>query len=209
MREHASEAAKIPTQVVTETKQPQTQTNQPLIPQEQPQVQNNSNNNPALPNIGNLSITPGLQNIAGMNTSLPTTSLPTSLPTTSFSGLPTSTLASTNPTQLNLPELNLNLPQIPGLPPLNLPSLDNIAKTTVASSPTVTAGAGDSTSTPTTINAGLPSSLAGLNLPNLNLPPLNLPSNLPPLNSTSTGQLDLNNIPGLPPLNLPSLSTTE
>jgi len=225
MREHAVEASKIPTKVVAEEAQPQNlqQSQQHEQVQHQNQPSNPVNN---LPNIGNLSmsgLSPGLQNMAsqniysGMNfqsSGLPTSSisgLPTSmssgLPTSSFSssltstnfGLPTSMGSTGNPTMMNLPELNLNLPQIPGLPPLNLPSLDSYSK----GLPSSTGAAGDQ-STP---NTTMPSSIAGLNLPNFNLPPLNLPS-LNSTTGTSGGLQDLYNIPGLPPLNLPSLSTT-
>lgn len=188
MREHAQENSKMPTQVVTESAPAATTVPQTSNQLNQPEVQvpvTSFAATPAsnLPNIGSLSITPGLQNFASAG----------------------------NPSHMNLPELNLNLPKIPGLPPLNLPNLD-MPKTTLSttlpttSSIPTTPASGDSTTVPT--------SIAGLNLPNLNLPPLNLPSNLPPLNlsnpavTMSTGLSDLNNIPGLPPLNLPSYSTT-
>jgi hypothetical protein len=226
MHEHAVEASKIPTKVVAEEAAPpnlQQSQQEQVQPQNQNQPSNPVNN---LPNIGNLSmsgLSPGLQNMAsqniysGMNfqsSGLPTSSI-SGLPTSMSSGLPTSTFSSSltstnfglptsstgNATMMNLPELNLNLPQIPGLPPLNLPSLDSYNKTL----PSSTGAAGDQSTPSTTMQ----SSIAGLNLPNFNLPPLNLPSlNSTPGTSGSAGLNELYNIPGLPPLNLPSLSTT-
>lgn len=169
---------------------------------------NMSNPLAGLPDISNLGITPGLQNLANQpvpnSQTLPSATV-TNIQTTVPSTQPLNNLSNT------FPDLNLG-----NLPPLNLPNLNLNA-------------AGDPQATPGVEKPVIPAQVPAQNL-NAN-PPLQpvqnvLPtSTIPGLENLNLGNLNLNmpasvgvgqnlptlsSVPGLslPPLNLPNLNTT-
>ena len=178
-----------------------------------------------LPDLSNLGISPGLQNLANIDFSKPSTG-------TGFWGwqifFPWCLLWSTESISCQPLAMPAGLPNISNLnlgnlPPLNLPNLNSTAAAgdgqaklptstlastlpglgdlnlpTLPSSMTGTSGLPASTLPATTL-AGLPD-ISSLNLPPLNLPNLNS-SALGSLPTTSSGMIDLK-LAGLPPLNL-------